>query len=315
MSPDALVAVLRSWEERFGAVVTSVGPVTMGLAVEGSAAQPEAGEAAGSRAGGVCAGGRRGRRTRQLDTPRQAAARRVVRHGPLARLLAVRLARLADVGGSPGCRGLAFDAIAHVGRVRRVEGLDRRQLEVGEPVEQALSPPRSTGARSRVARRRARPRGPGAPSKPRPRCRHRAPGDRRACSKAASKPSVTKWNVVPPSSSIGSRAWWVRTKTGAWYGGSSPPAAPVLVPGAADRAEHVAAHDVGAARRISQVGPSHRPRPSSRQVPGVDLQPADAEWVLAALARPGGEAVERDGHVAGGQGHGVSDCRVARSRP
>ena len=36
------------------------------------------------------------------------------------------------------------------------------------------------------------------------------------------KPSVTKWNVVPPSISIGSRGWCVRTKTGAWYGGSSP---------------------------------------------------------------------------------------------
>jgi DNA ligase D len=40
-----------------------------------------------------------------------------------------------------------------------------------------------------------------------------------ASSYAAAKPSVTKWNVVPPSSSIGSRAWWVRTNTGAWYGG------------------------------------------------------------------------------------------------
>ena len=35
-------------------------------------------------------------------------------------------------------------------------------------------------------------------------------------------PSVTKWNVVPPSISNGSRAWCVNTKTGVWYGGSSP---------------------------------------------------------------------------------------------
>jgi hypothetical protein len=27
---------------------------------------------------------------------------------------------------------------------------------------------------------------------------------------------VTKWKLVPPSISIGSRAWWVSTKTGAW---------------------------------------------------------------------------------------------------
>ena len=35
-------------------------------------------------------------------------------------------------------------------------------------------------------------------------------------------PSVTKWNVVPPSISSGSRSRCARTKTGAWYGGSSP---------------------------------------------------------------------------------------------
>ena len=35
-------------------------------------------------------------------------------------------------------------------------------------------------------------------------------------------PSVTKWNVVPPAISIGACAWWVRTNTGWWYGGSGP---------------------------------------------------------------------------------------------
>ena len=35
-------------------------------------------------------------------------------------------------------------------------------------------------------------------------------------------PSVTKWKVVPPAISIGSRAWWVSTNTGARKGGSSP---------------------------------------------------------------------------------------------
>ena len=43
-----------------------------------------------------------------------------------------------------------------------------------------------------------------------------------ACSSADSIPSVTKWKVVPPSISSGSRSWWVRTKTGVWKGGSSP---------------------------------------------------------------------------------------------
>ena len=51
---------------------------------------------------------------------------------------------------------------------------------------------------------------------------HVAVADPRARASAASKPSVTKWNVVPPAISIGSCGWWVRTKTGAWYGGSSP---------------------------------------------------------------------------------------------
>ena len=44
----------------------------------------------------------------------------------------------------------------------------------------------------------------------------------KARSSAASMPSVTKWNVVPPCIAIGSRGWWVSTKTGWWYGGSSP---------------------------------------------------------------------------------------------
>ena len=43
-----------------------------------------------------------------------------------------------------------------------------------------------------------------------------------ARSSAASMPSVTKWNVVPPSISSGSRGWCVITKTGVWKGGSSP---------------------------------------------------------------------------------------------
>src|SRR5215211_6212706 len=36
----------------------------------------------------------------------------------------------------------------------------------------------------------------------------RSPAAARACSSAASKPWVTKWKLVPPSISIGSRAWW-----------------------------------------------------------------------------------------------------------
>ncbi len=48
------------------------------------------------------------------------------------------------------------------------------------------------------------------------------PAAARARSSAASMPSVTKWNVVPPFIVSGARAWCVSTKTGTWYGGSSP---------------------------------------------------------------------------------------------
>jgi hypothetical protein len=49
------------------------------------------------------------------------------------------------------------------------------------------------------------------------------PGSQRLLNRrGASTPSVTKKNVVPPSISTGSRAWWVRMKTGTWKGGSSP---------------------------------------------------------------------------------------------
>ena len=49
-----------------------------------------------------------------------------------------------------------------------------------------------------------------------------SPEAARARSSAASMPSVTKWKVVPPCISIGSRGWCVSTNTGWWYGGSSP---------------------------------------------------------------------------------------------
>src|SRR5207302_3429612 len=39
---------------------------------------------------------------------------------------------------------------------------------------------------------------------------------------AASIPSVTKLNVVPPRITKGGREWRVSTNTGWWYGGSSP---------------------------------------------------------------------------------------------
>src|SRR5262249_24284569 len=83
------------------------------------------------------------------------------------------------------------------------------------------------------------------------------------------------------------------------------PAAPVLIPLAADRTEHIPPHDVGAAwahepagrRRVGVVGTL------VAKMPTVELAPAFAEWILAALVEPSDETVERDRHVAGGVRH------------
>src|ERR671916_413405 len=81
----------------------------------------------------------------------------------------------------------------------------------------------------------------------------------------------------------------------------TPPAAPVLIPLAADRAEHVPPHDVRAAR-------AHEPAGRRRvgvvgalvaEMPAMELAPTLAEWILAALVGPSDETVERDRHVAG----------------
>src|SRR6202049_3066562 len=59
---------------------------------------------------------------------------------------------------------------------------------------------------------------------------------------AASIPSVTKLNVVPPCITKDGREWRVSTNTGWWYGGSSPhqPFHSSSGPRPADRGGHVA---------------------------------------------------------------------------
>ena len=131
---------------------------------------------------------------------------------------------------------------------------------------------------------------------------------------AASNPSVTKWNVVPPSISTGSRGvvgeHEHRRVVRRLF---APPTAPRAVhvgPLAADRAEHVAAHHVGTAR-LRRMLPGDDVSLVDLLVcgehPPVEVLAADAERLLEGLVGPGQEAVERDGHVAGGVGHGVSD--------
>src|SRR6476659_8577305 len=90
-----------------------------------------------------------------------------------------------------------------------------------------------------------------------------------------------------------------------------PPARPLLVPLAADRAKHVAAHDVGAAgaQQTARGGSVRVVGALVAKVPAVKLATPLAERVFAALIWPGDEAVEGDRHVA----RGVSHCS-ARSR-
>src|SRR5215208_323108 len=102
----------------------------------------------------------------------------------------------------------------------------------------------------------------------------------------------------------------------------TPPAAPVLIPLAADRPEHVPPHDVRAAR-------AHEPAGRRRigvvgalvaEMPGMELAPTLTEWILAALVAPSDETVERDRHVAGGVRHRrplglVCDLHVATATP
>src|SRR5438552_5939960 len=85
----------------------------------------------------------------------------------------------------------------------------------------------------------------------------------------------------------------------------TPPAAPVLIPLAADRPEHVPPHDVRAARTHEPVGRRRVGVVGAlvAEMPAVELAPTLAEWILAALVGPSDETVERDRHVAGGVRH------------
>src|SRR5881398_1452321 len=65
----------------------------------------------------------------------------------------------------------------------------------------------------------------------------------------------------------------------------TPPAAPVLIPLAADRPEHVAPHDVRAARTHEPVGRRRVRVVRARvaEMPAMELAPTLTEWMLAAL--------------------------------
>jgi hypothetical protein len=74
----------------------------------------------------------------------------------------------------------------------------------------------------------------------------------------------------------------------------SPPSPPIAIPGAPDRAEHVAAHDIRTAaphQLILGAGVSFVER--LVQVPVVEFEAADTQRVLAALISARDESVER----------------------
>src|SRR3954464_9891012 len=85
----------------------------------------------------------------------------------------------------------------------------------------------------------------------------------------------------------------------------TPPAAPVLIPLAADRPEHVPPHDVRAARAHEPVGRRRVGVVGAlvAEMPGMELAPTLTEWIIAALVGSSDETVERDRHVAGGVRH------------
>jgi hypothetical protein len=74
----------------------------------------------------------------------------------------------------------------------------------------------------------------------------------------------------------------------------SPPSPPLGIPGAADRAEHVAAHDIRTAaphQRFLGADVSFVKR--LVQVPVVEFAAADTQWILGALIGTRDESVER----------------------
>src|SRR3954453_14376833 len=98
----------------------------------------------------------------------------------------------------------------------------------------------------------------------------------------------------------------------------TPPAAPVLIPLAADRPEHVPPHDVRAARTHEPVGRRRVGLVGAlvAEMPGMELAPSLTEWILAALVGASDETVERDRHGAGRVRHRrplglVCDLQVA----
>src|SRR3954451_19009432 len=80
----------------------------------------------------------------------------------------------------------------------------------------------------------------------------------------------------------------------------TPPAAPVLIPLAADGPEHVPPMTYAPRGRMSQpVAVASASLRLVAEMPAMEPAPTLAEWILAALVGPSDETVEPDRHVAG----------------
>ena len=163
---------------------------------------------------------------------------------------ALRGGRRAGRGGLSG--RVRRHPVLHVGDARGSRPhLHRLEVEPGRhPVEEPLPLAQRDRDRRAGAARRRRPaaRHASAALAPPVTATLRFPRPRRApAPTAASTPSVTKWNVVAPTPRRRHAAWYVSTKTGTPYGGSSPHH-PVQSRSHSPRtgAEHVPAHHVRA---------------------------------------------------------------------
>ena len=177
--------------------------------------------------------------------------------------------------------------------------LSGAQHQRGDVERKLVDQPLRSGTAGSPARRpRSARRGPRRPPSP--------------ASSAGSMPAVTKWKVVPPSISSGSRSWWVRTNTVMVKRRLvAPPAARVRValPRPAAAAVHPPAHDrraVGRERLVDEIRLSAglaalqpvRLAPGLEpEGPRVELLGTLTEWVLGGLVRTGDIAVRRNRDV------------------
>ena len=212
---------------------------------------------------------------------------------------------------------VSADAVANVRRTRGVDHLDRLEAGILHSVEQALAGAEQNGSDVEHelvdhARGESLPHGGGATgdvdAEVAGRRLRARKGDIEAFGdEVERRPALHRDRIVRVVGENEHRSVIRRLV--------APPSAPVHVPLAPNGAKHVAAHHVRSAglhERVARAGVRFMER--LVQVPVMELQAADAERVVATLIGAGDEAVERDGHVAGGWCH-VRPRKLAEGEP